>query len=374
MTQVAKTMKLDKTLYFTPYAWAKLQFMCHVGKTEVGGFGITDVNDPLLVVDFHLVEQESTAMTVEFTDDGMAFYHLAMSKLGIPMERCGRIWIHTHPGCSPHPSGTDENTWNHKFQEVDTMCMFILAREGKTYTRIRVRHDILGHIDAEIDAGVDWFTDFEASAIADWHKEYKEKVSEGSFSYGKKQTGFVPTHSQSSAVLGNGFPGYGIPEKYSLMDSEKKETNGQSIGTRCLTSEEAESLWKQANKEQAFGRQDQLLDEEIAEKSFNILTNAMDLGLYNIETGWAAVGNSLRHLAMMSSVDAPHQGLLNSDDEDLVEWWAHKSGIQIPPRNTWQWGEMWEDFWNCLRGGSKKKKQKMSKTQKEESISTASLK
>ena len=39
-------------LRFTPYAWAKLRFLRDVGETEVGGFGISRADDPLLVEDF----------------------------------------------------------------------------------------------------------------------------------------------------------------------------------------------------------------------------------------------------------------------------------------------------------------------------------
>ena len=31
-------------LIFAPLAWLKLQFFCHAGDTEIGGFGVAEVN------------------------------------------------------------------------------------------------------------------------------------------------------------------------------------------------------------------------------------------------------------------------------------------------------------------------------------------
>ena len=44
-------------LRFTPTAWAKLQYFCHRGNTEIGGFGLTSAEDLLLVEDFLTVRQ-----------------------------------------------------------------------------------------------------------------------------------------------------------------------------------------------------------------------------------------------------------------------------------------------------------------------------
>ena len=37
------------TLRFSPTAWAKLLFLRDADDTEVGGFGISSANDPLLI-------------------------------------------------------------------------------------------------------------------------------------------------------------------------------------------------------------------------------------------------------------------------------------------------------------------------------------
>ena len=59
------------TLRFTPYAWAKLLFLRDHGPTEVGGFAITEPDDPTFVQDIRLVKQQCTAVTVAFDDDAV---------------------------------------------------------------------------------------------------------------------------------------------------------------------------------------------------------------------------------------------------------------------------------------------------------------
>ena len=38
-----------RSLVFSPLAWLKLQFLCHAGPTEVGGFGLSHADDLLYV-------------------------------------------------------------------------------------------------------------------------------------------------------------------------------------------------------------------------------------------------------------------------------------------------------------------------------------
>ena len=59
----------ESILRFTPYAWSKLLYMRDYGDTEVGGYGITPNEDPLLIVDFVLVKQECTGMSVELDEE-----------------------------------------------------------------------------------------------------------------------------------------------------------------------------------------------------------------------------------------------------------------------------------------------------------------
>ena len=99
------------TLRFTPYAWSKLLFLRDLGDTEVGGFGISSENDLFLVEDFRLIKQRSTFATVKFEDEAVADFFDEQVDLGRQPERCGRLWIHTHPGESAEPSSVDEETF-----------------------------------------------------------------------------------------------------------------------------------------------------------------------------------------------------------------------------------------------------------------------
>ena len=124
------------TLVFAPLAWLKLQWFCHQGDTEIGGFGITAEKNPLYVEEFVTVVQTVTPMTVRFDDKAIAdFFDTCVDK-GLRPERFARIWLHTHPGSSADPSGTDEKTFASSFGRCDWAVMFILSRAARTYARL----------------------------------------------------------------------------------------------------------------------------------------------------------------------------------------------------------------------------------------------
>ena len=120
-------------LRFTPTAWAKLQFFCHQGESEIGGFGVTPKDDLLLIEEFVTVKQTTTEVSVDFLDEAVADFFEAQVDLGRKPEQFARLWLHTHPGDGPTPSMTDEETFNRVFGRCDWAVMFILARTGKTY-------------------------------------------------------------------------------------------------------------------------------------------------------------------------------------------------------------------------------------------------
>jgi len=124
-------------LTFSPLAWLKLQFFLHAGDTEIGGFGVSRQDDLLYVEDFVTVAQATTCVTIEFDDTAVADYFDKMFDAGKTPAQFGRIWVHTHPGSSPTPSGTDELTFERVFGRCDWSIMFIIARTGHTYARLR---------------------------------------------------------------------------------------------------------------------------------------------------------------------------------------------------------------------------------------------
>ena len=60
------------TLVFAPLAWLKLQYFCHAGPTEIGGFAITAAHDPLYVEDFQTVRQQASPLSIHFDDAAVA--------------------------------------------------------------------------------------------------------------------------------------------------------------------------------------------------------------------------------------------------------------------------------------------------------------
>lgn len=123
---------------FSPLAWLKLQYMCHAGDSEVGGFGVArDPEHPLYIDDFYTVPQEAGWASVEFDDVGVADFAEDRVAEGLKPHQFLRVWIHTHPGDSPHPSGTDEDTFRRRFGDCDWAVMFILAKGGDVYARLK---------------------------------------------------------------------------------------------------------------------------------------------------------------------------------------------------------------------------------------------
>jgi proteasome lid subunit RPN8/RPN11 len=162
------------TIRFTPYAWAKLLYLRDAGDTEIGGFAVTSPNDLLLVEDVCLVRQQCTAITVEFDDESVADFYDEQVDAGLKPEQFGRIWLHTHPGTSSEPSLTDEETFDRCFGNVDWAVMFILAKGGETYARLRFNVGPQSSQDMNVE--VDYTRSFEASNAADWQREFAANV------------------------------------------------------------------------------------------------------------------------------------------------------------------------------------------------------
>lgn len=144
--------------------------MRDLGDTEVGGFGISAADDLLLVEDVQLVRQVCTGASVAFDDAAVADFFDRQVDMGRHVSRFARIWLHTHPGSSPEPSLTDEATFARVFGRTDWATMFILARQGETYARLRFHVGPGGDVDLPV--GVDYSQPFAGSDQAAWEAEY----------------------------------------------------------------------------------------------------------------------------------------------------------------------------------------------------------
>ncbi len=155
----------------------------------MGGFGLSDAADLLLVTDVRLVRQSCSPVSVAFDDEAVADHFDEQVDRGLRPEQAGRIWIHTHPGDSPLPSSTDAETFARVFGRCDWAVMAILARGGATYARLRFSAGPGGDVRLPVD--VDYRRPFGATDHDAWDAEYLshvaawrfvEPVPEGAFS------------------------------------------------------------------------------------------------------------------------------------------------------------------------------------------------
>ncbi len=153
-------------------------FLRDQGDTEIGGFGISARNDFTLIEDIQLVDQDCTSFTVAFRDEAVADFFDEQVDAGRQPDSFGRCWIHTHPGNCPRPSAKDEETFERVFGRADWAVMFILARSGDTYGRLRFNAGPGGEI--ELTTKIDYESEFVASNRTAWKKEYVKSVHDRS--------------------------------------------------------------------------------------------------------------------------------------------------------------------------------------------------
>lgn len=168
-------------LVFSPLAWLKLQFLCHLGPTEVGAFAISATENPLYVTHILTVKQVTSSVTVSFDDTAVADYFDYCVDQGLKPAQFGRAWIHTHPGSSAMPSGTDEETFRRVFGTTDWAIMAILSRTGRTYARLQVNAGPGAR--SRLRCRVDWKAwpqELAESTLAqhleDWQEEFEQNI------------------------------------------------------------------------------------------------------------------------------------------------------------------------------------------------------
>ena len=184
----------NPALRFTPYAWAKLEFFCDLGESEIGGFGIAPADDLLLVEDFVTIKQRTSCVSVAFDDESVADFFEAQVDVGRKPEQFGRIWLHSHPGDSPIPSSVDEETFVRVFGRCDWAVMFVLARNGQTYARLRFNVGPKGEL--LIPVQVDFSVPFAGSDHEAWEEEYERNIHEELLGKERATRGYSAAGSQ----------------------------------------------------------------------------------------------------------------------------------------------------------------------------------
>jgi proteasome lid subunit RPN8/RPN11 len=169
-------------LRFSPTAWAKLLYFRDRQNTEIGGFGILAPDDLLYVQEFVTVRQRVTVASVAFEDDAVADYFEDQVDAGRRPEQFARVWLHSHPGNSPQPSATDEETFHRVFGKCHWAVMFVLAHGGKSYARLRFNVGPGGHMIVPVE--VDCSRPFGPSDLQAWEAEYVTNIKADSFGFG----------------------------------------------------------------------------------------------------------------------------------------------------------------------------------------------
>lgn len=141
------------------------------GPTEIGGFGISPKDDFLYVEDFELIPQIANPMWNRFSDEAISDYFEDQADLDRHPNQFARIWCHTHPGNSAHPSGMDEKTFEDSFGDCDWAVMFILARGGQCYARMNFNGVFRGQVEIPVTV------EHPLMVRPDWDTEFKNKVT-----------------------------------------------------------------------------------------------------------------------------------------------------------------------------------------------------
>ena len=188
---------------FSPSAWAKLLYFRDKTTNEVGGFGVTPADDLLYVQDFVTVQQQVSCISVDFDDDAVADFFEAQVDQGRRPEQFARLWIHTHPGDCPQPSGVDEATFERVFGQCDWSVMFIMAQNNSTYARMSFNIGPGGQV--LLPSEVDFNRPFEGTRYEQWDQEYDINVcpeaSVESFNNGSENGFFWNEFQQDSFDL-----------------------------------------------------------------------------------------------------------------------------------------------------------------------------
>ena len=211
----------SRQLIFAPLAWLKLQFFCHAGNTEIGGFGITAKHNLLYVEDFVTVRQQTSMMTVAMDDDAIADYADRCVDASIHPQNFLRVWCHTHPGSSAEPSGVEEDTFARVFGACDWAVMFILSRASRTTARLSFH--VGPRASVQLPVNVDW-ADWPPTLaqpgfsmpnlIADWQAELAANIH--------PRHDAVPPVNLADSLTATGSPGEPFAESWDWTDLDQQ--------------------------------------------------------------------------------------------------------------------------------------------------------
>ena len=236
---------------FSPAAWAKLLYFRDAGGTEIGGFGVSAADDLLYIEQFATVRQEVTMASVAFDDTAVADFFDKEVDAGHKPEQFGRIWCHTHPGNSPHPSSTDEATFARVFGKCQWAVMAIIAQEGRSYARLRFNIGPGGEVIIPVE--VDYSRPFPASAFDAWQAEYEQNIRPwtNTFDLGKEMPSPAESKPARDVPFGATVDGYGADRcidevtlaEIAEMDPAEREFVLAEFGFSSAADDRGQEVW-----------------------------------------------------------------------------------------------------------------------------------
>jgi len=219
----------EKVLLFSSNAWEKLLFFRDAVSTEIGCWGITAEDDDFYIEDVVMTPQHVTAVTVEFTDDGLAKFQSDMIAKNIPPYRCQKIWLHTHPGTSASPSSTDEDTIKSMIERIsddDHVVMFIIAKGGQTYCRLCTKTKKYGIMSSNLKVMYELKPE-----RSDWKKEMDANILKKVYSthtpvtYGSNNTSSHNTIGFQGQNNSNDLDSWRKDKEYNNVNTSKKKVD-----------------------------------------------------------------------------------------------------------------------------------------------------
>lgn len=227
-------------LFIGERAWSKLTACRDLHDTEIAGWFISESPDKLFnIVDFMTTKQTVTVATAEFDDEDLARFTFEMAEKDIMPCQCQKIWVHTHPGNSCQPSGTDEDTFKRMMNQVsmnDWLMMFILAMDDTYYCRVGIKTQFAivyyvlkdSQVDIELYYEDAWLEEFDKNIHKKTYPVYNKNHYSNSY---QNNTNYSRNYNNSSYVNPHGSnSGAGLNNYYSnFLDGQKDGSSKTSF-------------------------------------------------------------------------------------------------------------------------------------------------
>lgn len=141
-TTERKSATTGPRLVFSFEAVTQLRWFLQRTPNEVACWGVCDdPENPLRITRLAFPEQSNSTAYVEMDDISNVKLLARHASEGLQPFQCQRIWIHTHPGSSASPSGTDHSTLDRISENAPWFVMFIMAKGGQTTCKLRCHYE-----------------------------------------------------------------------------------------------------------------------------------------------------------------------------------------------------------------------------------------